>query len=164
MGRNQLPDGKSSLPTLANPEVATILIGGHRSLTAAANFNPSMEPGMWTSVKMTVMSKRLSRMRIASSAFSASTTSKPSGSNHIDCVHADQELILHDQNDRPFFSGLNHAIRLRTELSTPINVGSISTWIDDVSYRYIGTSEVPLMANDFAADTDAIQLIGSSHS
>jgi hypothetical protein len=33
---------------------------------------------------------------------------EPSGSNRIDCVHADQELILHDQNDRSFFSGLNH--------------------------------------------------------
>jgi hypothetical protein len=36
-----------------------------------------IEPGIWTSVNTTVMSGRPSRMKIASSAFWASTTSKP---------------------------------------------------------------------------------------
>lgn len=44
MVRKRLPPGKSSSPTLTKPEVATILIGGHRPLTNLASFKPSMEP------------------------------------------------------------------------------------------------------------------------
>jgi hypothetical protein len=51
--------------------------GGQRSLTAQANFRPSIEPGIWKSVNTTRMSGRLSRMTIASSAFAASATSNP---------------------------------------------------------------------------------------
>jgi hypothetical protein len=36
------PSGKSADRTLTKPEVATILIGGQRPLTAAASFRPSM--------------------------------------------------------------------------------------------------------------------------
>jgi hypothetical protein len=51
--------------------------GGQRSLTAQANFRPSIEPGIWKSVNTTRMSGLLSRMTIASSAFAASATSNP---------------------------------------------------------------------------------------
>jgi hypothetical protein len=34
-----------------------IRIGGQRPLIAAANFSPSMDPGIWISVNTTVMSK-----------------------------------------------------------------------------------------------------------
>jgi hypothetical protein len=50
---------------------------GHRPLTNLASFSPSMEPGICTSVNTTCMSGRASSMAIASSAFAASTTSKP---------------------------------------------------------------------------------------
>ena len=39
-----------------------ILIGGQRPRTARASFNPSIEPGIWISVKTTVMSRRASRI------------------------------------------------------------------------------------------------------
>jgi hypothetical protein len=64
---------------------------------AAASLRPSMEPGIWISVKKTVMSKRLSSMR-TSSAFSFDYI-EAGGSNHIDRVHAGQELVFHDQDD-----------------------------------------------------------------
>ncbi len=51
--RNRLPSGKSCSPTLTKPEVGTISIGGHRARTNLASFSPSMEPGIWMSVKTT---------------------------------------------------------------------------------------------------------------
>jgi hypothetical protein len=38
---------------MTRPEVATILIGGQRSRTNRASFSPSIEPGIWISVKTT---------------------------------------------------------------------------------------------------------------
>jgi hypothetical protein len=74
LGRNLPPLGRSSNVTLAPPDVAMILIGGQRPRIAAASFKPSMEPGICTSVKTTVMSNRLSKMTMASSELAASTT------------------------------------------------------------------------------------------
>jgi hypothetical protein len=47
------------------PVVTMMWIGGQRSLTAAASFSPSIEPGRPISVKMVRMSLRLSRTLIA---------------------------------------------------------------------------------------------------
>lgn len=44
--RNRLPEGRSSALNFARPDVATILMGGHRPLIAAANLRPSIEPGI----------------------------------------------------------------------------------------------------------------------
>jgi hypothetical protein len=45
-GFGMLPAGKFSAPTLRKPDVATVLIGGHRSRTNRASFRPSIEPGI----------------------------------------------------------------------------------------------------------------------
>jgi hypothetical protein len=47
------------------------------------------------------------------------------GPNHIDRVHADQELILDDQDDRPLRFGTYQRLILAVVLSGEINVGSI---------------------------------------
>src|SRR5580693_5973623 len=57
-----------------------ILIGGQRSRTACASLSPSIEPGMWISVNTTRISRRLSRIAMASSALAASITAKPASS------------------------------------------------------------------------------------
>src|SRR5689334_2186079 len=46
LGKNTLPAGKSSSSMWTRPDVATILIGGQRSRTNRASFNPSIEPGI----------------------------------------------------------------------------------------------------------------------
>jgi hypothetical protein len=76
-------------------------MGGHRSLTQAASFNPSIEPGMSMSVKTRWMSARDSSMAMAVSALSKETpkddprqqtapgshkqTDKPWEGNHYAC-------------------------------------------------------------------------------
>jgi hypothetical protein len=52
------------------------------------------------SVKTIWISGRASRMAIASSALPASTTSKPA-SETIRRADPEQQLIFHDENDRP---------------------------------------------------------------
>src|SRR6185437_7447245 len=52
-GTNTLPAGRSPSATRTRPDVAMILIGGHRFRTKWASFRPSIEPGIWISVKTT---------------------------------------------------------------------------------------------------------------
>jgi hypothetical protein len=54
-----------------------ILIGGHRPRTACASLIPSIDPGMLMSVNTILISSRLSRIRMASSAFDAQSGSNP---------------------------------------------------------------------------------------
>ena len=54
-----------------------ILIGGHRPRTACASFIPSIDPGMLMSVNTILISSRLSRILMASSAFDAQSGSNP---------------------------------------------------------------------------------------
>jgi hypothetical protein len=77
------------------------LIGGQRLLTARASFSPSIEPGIWTSVKTTAMSRRPSRISIASSAFTRLEYFEACGGNHFDGLHSRQKLILDDQHHWP---------------------------------------------------------------
>ena len=57
-----------SSPTMTRPEVAMILTGGQRSRTNRASFSPSIDPGIWISVKTTRISGCAFRMLVASSA------------------------------------------------------------------------------------------------
>jgi hypothetical protein len=78
---NKLPAGISSVVGGLWPVTMMILTGGHLSLTAAANFRPSIEPGMLISVIIVWMSVRLSRTVIASSALYVAITSNPACSS-----------------------------------------------------------------------------------
>ena len=66
-GRKTPPAGKSSAPTLTRPDIATILIGGHRSRTNRASSSPSIEPGIWISMKTTWIAGRARRIAMATS-------------------------------------------------------------------------------------------------
>jgi hypothetical protein len=57
-----------------------------RSRTAAGSLSPSMLPGIWTSVNTTVMSKRASRIAMASSELAASTASNASSIISTACI------------------------------------------------------------------------------
>ena len=74
---NWLPSGNSFKSLPLNPDVTMILIGGHRPRTACASLIPSIDPGMLMSVNTILISPRLSRIRMASSAFDAQSASNP---------------------------------------------------------------------------------------
>ena len=74
------PGGNAPGTILGLPDAAKILIGGQRSQISRASFNPSMEPGIWISVKTAAISDRLWRITTAASAFSASIAAKPRSS------------------------------------------------------------------------------------
>jgi hypothetical protein len=48
---NTAPSGSSRSCNVTRPDVATSLIGGHLRLMKADSFMPSMDPGIWISVK-----------------------------------------------------------------------------------------------------------------
>jgi len=74
------------------------LIGGQRPLTARASFSPSIEPGIWISVKnqrdVAASLQNFDRF-IGITGFK---DLKPGGGDHIDRVHSQQKLILDDQH------------------------------------------------------------------
>jgi hypothetical protein len=67
--------GSATSLAVRYPEVRMISIGGQRSRTQAASFTPSMLPGISMLVKTMRISLRLSKIRIASSAFAVSMAS-----------------------------------------------------------------------------------------
>ena len=75
-----------------------ISIGGQRLRTACASLIPSIEPGMFTSVNTILMSSLLSKIRIASSAFFAPISFKPSFRNQVHGVHQHERFIFDDQD------------------------------------------------------------------
>src|SRR4029453_14427419 len=88
------------------PVVTMIWTGGQRSLTAAASFNPSIEPGksisvktkrMSLSVKTKRMSLRVSRTLIASSAYATQITSYPSSSSAS--LMGEQGVVFDDKDN-----------------------------------------------------------------
>jgi hypothetical protein len=79
-----------------------------------------MEPGLWISVNITVMSRRLSRMSIASSALASSTRLEAGGRDHLRGIHAQQQLVSDDQHHGSF----GRPMRLQTRLSAGYCFGS----------------------------------------
>jgi hypothetical protein len=93
-------------------------MGGHRPMTASATLTPFIEPNMSISVKTMVMLRRASSTRIASSALAASMNFKAGFLDHVDRVHANEGLVLDEEDhllSRCFFHGLN---LLSAELSS----------------------------------------------
>jgi hypothetical protein len=76
-GRKRPPVGRSSSGTFVLPDVTISATGGQRLRITRANLSPSMDPGIWISVKTARISFRLSKIRMASSASDASMTSNP---------------------------------------------------------------------------------------
>jgi len=89
---NNPPSGSPSL-TVTSPDVATSLAGGHLSRTNCAGLRPYIEPGIRMSVKRIWISGRLRG--------DCSTTWKPAFSDHFHRADPEQQLIVHDENDRP---------------------------------------------------------------
>jgi hypothetical protein len=91
------------------PVVTMMWIGGQRSLTAAASFSPSIEPGKSISVKMVRMSLGVSRTLIASSAFATAITSYPSSFSASLMSKLSMRSVFYDKN------GCQNALLLTTK-------------------------------------------------
>ena len=100
-------DQFSAIPTW--PEVAIISIGDQRPLTARASFSPSIEPGIWISVKTTVMSRRASRNSDGFVGVGCFEHLEPGGGNHINRLHSQQKFVLDDQHHGSFGLNKTHA-------------------------------------------------------
>jgi hypothetical protein len=98
--RKRLPEGRSSALRFALPDVATILMGGHRPLTAAANLRPSIEPRhMDIRENNRDVGAALKNFDGLVSVFRLYDF-EAAGSNHINRIHADEKFVLDNQDYR----------------------------------------------------------------
>ncbi|MET4092320.1 hypothetical protein ABID60_008074 [Bradyrhizobium sp. S3.5.5] len=86
------PSGRSPSLRVTHPEVA---MGGHLSRTNRAGLRPSIDPGIWMSVKTIGISARASRMATSFDHLEARA------SDHLRPAGPEQRFVFDDENDRP---------------------------------------------------------------
>lgn len=86
---------------VTRPDVATSLIGGHLSRTNRANLRPSIDPGIWMSVKtiLNIGSGFEDGDRLVGVAGFDHLEARVS--DHLRAAAPEQRLVFHDENDRP---------------------------------------------------------------
>ncbi|MET4358685.1 hypothetical protein ABIC08_008662 [Bradyrhizobium sp. RT9b] len=85
---------------VTRPDVATSLIGGHLSRTNRASLRPSIDPGIWMSVKTIWIGSGFEddNRLIGVAGFDHLEASV---SDHLRPAGPEQRLVFHDENDRP---------------------------------------------------------------
>ena len=75
-----------------------ILIGGQRPRIARASFNPSIDPGIWISVKTTVTSRTRFQNFDGLVGIRRFDNVESGSCDHVGRVHSQQKLVLDDQH------------------------------------------------------------------